>query len=69
VESFEPHADYMLESGVWQRWNPKYIFEKRWEQKVKECAESLITVSTNYSRQLVKEGVPEERIEMVPCCV
>jgi hypothetical protein len=69
VESFEPHADYMLESGVWQKWNPKYIFEKRWEQKIKEFADSLITVSTNYSRQLVKEGVPAERIEMVPCCV
>ena len=28
VESFEPHADYMLESKVWSMYDPKYYFQK-----------------------------------------
>lgn len=69
VESYEPHADYMLESGVWARWNPKYIFEKRWEKKIKKTAKLIITVSTNYRNQLLKEGVSPDRLAVVPCCV
>jgi hypothetical protein len=69
VESYEPHADYMLESGVWTRWNPKYIFEKRWEEKIKKTAKLIVTVSTNYRIQLLNEGVDENRLAVVPCCV
>jgi glycosyltransferase involved in cell wall biosynthesis len=69
VESFEPHADYMLESGVWSRWNPKYIFEKYWEQKQKLTAEALITVSNNYKNVLLDECVPSNKVYVVPCCV
>ena len=33
VESFEPHADYMYESGVWGKFSLKFIMENYWENK------------------------------------
>ena len=35
VESFEPHSGYMLESGTWKSWDPRYIMQKYWEGKQK----------------------------------
>jgi len=69
VESYEPHAAYMLESGVWQWWNPKYIFETRWENQIKKTASMIVTVSSNYALKLQQEGVPKNRLSVVPCCV
>ncbi len=69
VESFEPHANYMLDSGVWSRWDPRYIFQKRWERKQKVHAKYLMPVSINYSKELVKEGLTEEKLFVMPCCV
>lgn len=69
IESFEPHADYMLESGVWSRNNPKYLFEKKWERLQKQHASALITVSNNYQRQLIAEGISPEKIHTIPCFV
>lgn len=69
VESFEPHADYMLESGVWRRYDPRYLFQLHWERKQKELAQGLMPVAENYRLQLIKEGVPADRIVTVPCSV
>ena len=69
VESFEPHADYMLESGVWRRYDPRYLFQQYWETKQKQLALGLMPVAENYRQQLIKEGVPAGRIVTVPCSV
>jgi glycosyltransferase involved in cell wall biosynthesis len=69
VESFEPHADYMLESGVWQRYDPRYLFQRYWEKRQKQLALGLMPVAENYRRQLIAEGVPPARIATVPCSV
>lgn len=69
VESYEPHADYMLESGVWGRFDPRYLFQKHWEKKQKSTATALMPVSENYKIQLLKEGVDEESIDVIPCVV
>ena len=69
VESFEPHADYMLESGVWRAWDPRYLFERHWEKRQKQLALGLMPVAENYRRQLIAEGVPAARIATVPCSV
>ena len=69
VESFEPHADYMLESGVWRRFDPRYLFQRHWEKRQKQLAQGLLPVAENYRQQLIKEGVPAERIVTVPCSV
>jgi glycosyltransferase involved in cell wall biosynthesis len=69
VESFEPHADYMLESGVWRRYDPRYLFELYWERQQKQLALGLMPVAENYRQQLIAEGVPAQRIATVPCSV
>ncbi|MBD0400824.1 glycosyltransferase [Flammeovirga sp. EKP202] len=69
VESFEPHADYMLESGIWPKYDPRYLLEKYWEEQQKKCAKNIITVSNSYKNQLIKEGVEKSIIEVGPCCV
>jgi hypothetical protein len=69
VESFEPHADYMLESGVWRRYDPRYLFQRYWEKRQKQLALGLMPVAENYRRQLIAEGVPAARIATVPCSV
>jgi glycosyltransferase involved in cell wall biosynthesis len=69
VESFEPHADYMLESGVWQRYDPRYLFQKYWEKRQKQLARGLMPVAENYREQLIAEGVSAARIATVPCSV
>ena len=69
VESFEPHADYMRESGVWRAWDPRYLFQRHWEKRQKQLARGLMPVAENYRRQLIAEGVPAARIMTVPCSV
>lgn len=69
VESYEPHADYMLESGVWRRYDPRYLFQRHWEKRQKQLALGLMPVAENYRQQLLAEGVPAERLATVPCSV
>lgn len=69
VESFEPHADYMLESGVWRRYDPRYLFQRHWEKRQKQLALGLMPVAENYRQLLIAEGVPATRIATVPCSV
>ena len=69
VESYEPHADYMKFSGTWKTYDPRYIFQKKWEKQVKAKAQKILTVSHNYKRHLESEGVNSNKIEVVPCVV
>ena len=70
VESFEPHAHYMLQTGTWQRWDPKFLVQRRWEERIKHTASALITVSQGYARHLQEhEGISPDRLHTVPCWV
>lgn len=70
VESFEPHADYMFESGVWEKNGMKYRFQLKQEEEIKKYATMLIAVSHNYYRYLHEhEGVALARLDYVPCMV
>ena len=69
VESFEPHAEYMRQAGVWGWYDPRYVFQQYWENQQKKRAAGLMPVAENYRRQLISEGVPAGRIITVPCSV
>lgn len=70
VESFEPHADYMHESMVWKKRDPRYIFQKIWEKGQKAKARFLITVSENYKQHLEeKEAISGKKVKVIPCTV
>lgn len=69
VESFEPHAEYMRHAGVWRWFDPRYLFQRYWENQQKKFARGLMPVAENYRQQLIREGVPASRIVTVPCAV
>ena len=69
VESFEPHADYMLESDVWTKNSIVYRFQSYFEQVQKKHADGLITVSYNYYNKLLEEKVAQKKVSCLPCAV
>jgi glycosyltransferase involved in cell wall biosynthesis len=69
VESYEPHADYMLDGGVWAPWDPRHLFQRRWEQRLEQQARWLLPVSENFRAVLISRGVPGDRIHVCPCTV
>jgi hypothetical protein len=56
VESFEPHADYMLDAGVWDKNGIKYRFQKFWEDKIINHAAAVITVSKYYAEAILSQN-------------
>ncbi|HOX82457.1 MAG TPA: glycosyltransferase [Chryseolinea sp.] len=66
VECFEPHAAYMLESGVWSRYDPRYVILRFFEWRQKVMARALLTVSTHYTSKLIEDGVDKEKILTMP---
>lgn len=64
VESFEPHSDYMLESGAWTG-GQKYRIQKKQEEREMKNASALITVSSRYSDLLKSKGL--ENVYTIPC--
>ena len=70
VESFEPHTDYMVESGVWSPNGIKTQFQRKKEAQTKATADAIVGVSYNYQQQLIeKEGLAAEKVYTVPCTV
>jgi len=70
VESFEPHADYMLESGVWKKLDPRYVMAKGAEKRLKQQADWILPVTRRYADQLIEqEGVNPSKVLVMPCCV
>jgi hypothetical protein len=69
VESFEPHAQYMVESGVWHKWGLRFHFQRYWEARQIETASYLLPVSQTMKTSLLHRGVPAEKIFVMPCAV
>ncbi len=69
VESFEPHADYMIETGIWNRYDPRSLIQLYFEKKIRQSAKTLLPVSFHYRDVLIAHGVREEKIIVQPCCV
>ena len=65
VSSFEPHAAYMAESGVWHRRGLKYTFQRYWEGQQLKYASGLIPVSEKYRQKLLHLGVKASKVKTV----
>lgn len=68
VHTFEPHADYMLESGVWNTSSWEYRFLKRMEMVVAKNAVAILTATQLMIETLTKSGVKALTLR-VPSCV
>ena len=69
VESFEPHADYMMETGVWKKTSFKYIQQKKWEIGQTTNASGIMTVADEYTKILKNRYPSIKNIMTVPCAV
>jgi glycosyltransferase involved in cell wall biosynthesis len=69
VSLFEPHADYMLESGVWNKFGLKYTMQKHWEHQQRKNAAGLMPVTEGYKQKLLTLGVRPDKVSVVPCSV
>jgi glycosyltransferase involved in cell wall biosynthesis len=69
TESFEPHDDYMLESGVWSKWDIRYHLARYFQRKQQASDNFLMPVSEGYAQLLRKQGVKEDQMAVVPCTV
>lgn len=69
VESFEPHSEYMVGCGVWSKRGLYYWVSHVLEKAQKRSAELLVTVTWNYRSRLIDQGVPPERVKVIPSVV
>jgi glycosyltransferase involved in cell wall biosynthesis len=69
VESFEPHARYMIESRVWHAWGLRFNFQRYWESMQIKTARYLLPVSYAMKEHLLRQGVPNDKIFVMPCAV
>lgn len=69
VESFEPHAEYMVDSGEWKRSGLKYKLLKKYERRQVKSAAFLLPVSYNYKNFLIANGAEADKILVQPCTV
>jgi glycosyltransferase involved in cell wall biosynthesis len=68
IESFEPHADYMAESGSWKKSGLKYKTQLQFEVLEKQTADFLITVSEKYKELLIeKDKLEDSKVYTIPC--
>ncbi|MGJ3234412.1 hypothetical protein [Marivirga sp.] len=68
IHTFEPHADYMLESGVWQKSSWEYRFLKKMEIPIAKHAQHIITATSAYKNLLNQNGI-ENHIHTIPSCI
>jgi bifunctional DNA-binding transcriptional regulator/antitoxin component of YhaV-PrlF toxin-antitoxin module len=69
VESFEPHADYMKDTGVWHKWGIKYQIQRYWEKQQLKLASGIVTVSNNYTEYLIKNNIRTKQLYTASCAV
>jgi hypothetical protein len=69
VESFEPHADYMIDAGEWKSTGIKARLLNNYESKIKDAAAYLLPVANQYKDQLILQGVAPNKLITLPCTV
>ncbi|GAA5036502.1 hypothetical protein GCM10011506_30340 [Marivirga lumbricoides] len=68
IHTFEPHADYMLESGVWQKSSWEYRYLKKMELPIARHAQHIITATFAYKNKLIEEDI-KTQIHIIPSCI
>ncbi|MFB6257758.1 MAG: glycosyltransferase [Flavobacteriales bacterium] len=68
VHTYEPHADYMAEAGIWSPKGWEYRITRKYEQKVGRMASILIT-GTRRMKERVAPLKEKEKVWRIPSCV
>lgn len=68
IHTFEPHADYMAEAGVWKKDDWEYRLLKKLEVPIAIHAETIITGTSGY-KELLSRNIEKDSIRVIPSCV
>ena len=68
IHTFEPHAEYMADAGVWKRNSWEYLLIKYLEITIANYAKAIITATSAYKEILKKKGV-NTKIVVLPSCI
>ena len=68
IHTFEPHADYMKESGVWSENSWEYKLLKKLEIPIANHAATIITATEAYKKLLIQKGI-KSKIIVLPSCI
>lgn len=68
VHSFEPHGEYMLEAGVWNKSSWEYKLQKYFEKTVAKKAFAILTATLAMAEKIQCWGT-DGKIFKVPSCV
>jgi len=69
VDSFEPHSQYMVESGTWRKGGMRYLVQRMLEKSVRKRALALLPVSESYRQLLLQERMQPSGLFVFPCVV
>ncbi|MFK7900658.1 MAG: glycosyltransferase [Cyclobacteriaceae bacterium] len=69
IHTFEPHTDYMIESGIWKAKSWEAVLLNKYEKKVALSADLIMTATEAYKKKIVNWGLNQEKIMIVPSCV
>ncbi len=69
IHTFEPHAEYMVESHVWKDNDWETILLRKFMSKIAHKAHKLMTATTLYKEVITSWEVDEHKIMLVPSCV
>lgn len=68
IHTFEPHAEYMKESGVWTQNSWEYKLLKKLEIPIANHAATIITATEAYKKLLIQRGI-KSSIIVLPSCI
>ena len=69
VDSLEPHAQYMVETGTWRKAGLRYMVQRMLEMSVRKRALALLPVSEAYRQLMLSERVQPSGVFVFPCVV
>lgn len=69
VDSFEPHSQYMVDSGTWRKAGLKYFLQRKLEKSVQKRALALLAVSEAYRHKLLSDRLQPSGLSVFPCVV
>lgn len=68
IDSFEPHASYMVDNLIWSKWSFRYLVFCLINRFAVRNSDFLITVNENYKKYLEKVN-SRAKIYTIPCTV
>lgn len=68
LHTYEPHAEYMREAGIWKENGPEYRITKRYERLLQDEATVLITGTKRMVEEVKQKGGRAEFLR-IPSCV